>query len=61
MLVKRAQTRIETVKLAALSNTDEEAYVTLFRKCHATWAALQEFLQDLNAELEEPKELPIEY
>lgn len=51
VLVERAKNRIELVKMQALMNTDENEVLTLYRRCYATMAALQEFLQDVEVEI----------
>ncbi len=49
LIVKRAQDRIERVKLAALANTDETKFLDLYRKAHAAQSALLEWTEDLKA------------
>lgn len=53
LIVKRAQDRLERVKLAALANTDETKFIELYRKAHAAQSALCEWLEDLAGILKE--------
>lgn len=52
LIVKRAQDRLERVKLAALANSDETKFLEFYRKAHAAQSALCEWLEDLKAIIE---------
>ena len=47
IIVGIARARIEAAKAAALANTDESQFLALYRKAHATHAALIEFLHEV--------------
>lgn len=54
VICRLAKNRIETVKLAALANDQEEEFLPLYRKVWAAQNAFQEFVNELavQAELE---------
>jgi hypothetical protein len=57
IIVGIAGDRIEAASAAALANTDESKFLDLYRKAHATHAALIEFLHEVLQEAEsEPQE-----